>query len=55
MILKLMLFSIGSFMVYFGIYHWPWDNKDTETPLIIDAEFEEKTDEQEYKGIDVFI
>lgn len=53
MILKLMLLFTSLSMVYFGIFHWPWDEK--EDPNIIDAEFEEKPDEQEYKGIDVFI
>ena len=53
MILKLMLLFTSLSMVYFGIFHWPWDEK--KDPNIIDAEWEEVADGQKHKRIDVFV
>ena len=55
--LKLICLSIGLLMVYTGLFNWP--EKKSHPPLgdynIIDAEWEEITDEQKHKEFDVLV
>ena len=55
--LKLICLFIGLLMVYTGLFNWP--EKKASPPLgdynIIDAEWEEITDGQKHKKLDVFV
>jgi hypothetical protein len=55
--IKLTCLFLGLLMVYTGLFNWP--EKKSPLPLgdynIIDAEWEEITDEQKHKEFDVFV
>jgi|TARA_Y100000310_G_scaffold199869_1_gene199899 hypothetical protein len=55
--LKLFFLSLGLLMVYTGLFNWP--EKKASLPMgdynIIDAEWEEVTDGQKHKKLDVLV